>query len=179
MKTQFSEKWKQTDFLSLVGDKQLSLPSYSVFDMTTCELIPLETLELWIYFSYILCYSAFAQSNEVTNSKSENIFLVFQLIFKNFQVTAMWKRVLSFNFTLTLFREETIDVFKVAEVQFEKVKNVKKIVKEMEQQASSTKTGAADIHRERRRYLRGVLKEATTLFHDQPGLLGNQILKLS
>ena len=85
----------------------------------------------------------------------------------------MWKRVLSFNFTLTLFREETIDVFKVAEVQFEKVKNVKKIVKEMEQQATSTKTGAADIHRERRRYLRGVLKEATTLFHDQPGLLGN------
>ena len=67
MKTQFSEKWKQTDFLSLVGDKQLSLPSYSVFDMTTCELIPLETLELWIYFSYILCYSAFAQSNEVLN----------------------------------------------------------------------------------------------------------------
>ena len=86
----------------------------------------------------------------------------------------MWKRVLSFNFTLTLFREETIDVFKVAEVQFEKVKNVKKIVKEMEQQATSTKTGAADIHRERRRYLRGVLKEATTLFHDQPGLLGNK-----
>ena len=91
MKSAFVDKWKKTDFLSLVADKQLNLPSYSVFDMTTCELIPLESIELWIYFSYLLCYSAFSQSTEVT---------------------AMWKRVLTFNFTLTLFRDETIDIFK-------------------------------------------------------------------
>jgi hypothetical protein len=97
--------------LSLVADKQLNLPSYSIFDMTTCELIPLESIELWIYFSYILCYNALSQSNEVT---------------------AMWKRVLTFNFTLTLFRDEVIDVFKVAEIAFEKIKVAKSIVKETE-----------------------------------------------
>ena len=152
MKSAYVDKWKKTDFLSLVADKQLNLPSYSVFDMTTGELIPLESVELWIYFSYLLCYQAFSQSNEVT---------------------AMWKRVLNFNFTLTLFRDETVDVFKLAETTFEKVKVAKRIVKEMETQATSN---AAGIHRERRRYLRAVLKEACVLFHDQPGLLGPKAL---
>ena len=69
MKSAYVDKWKKTDFLSLVADKQLNLPSYSVFDMTTGELIPLESIEIWIYFSYILCYSTFSQSNEVYQSE--------------------------------------------------------------------------------------------------------------
>lgn len=68
----------------------------------------------------------------------------------------MWKRVLTFNFTLTLFRDETIDIFKLAESAFDKVKVAKRIVRETEQQAT---LNAAGIHRERRRYLRGVLRE--------------------
>jgi len=85
----------------------------------------------------------------------------------------MWKRVLTFNFTLTLFRDETVDIFKMAESAFDKVKGAKRICKETEQQTVSNATG---IHRERRRYLRAVLKEACTLFHDQPGLLGPKAL---
>ena len=39
------------------------------------------------------------------------------------EITAMWKRVMSFNFTLTLFRNETINVFKLAEETLDRQKS--------------------------------------------------------
>ena len=43
----FVDKWNKTEFLSMIAApaKSFLTPSYSHFDMTTCELIPLESLE--------------------------------------------------------------------------------------------------------------------------------------
>lgn len=155
-KSAFVEKWQKTEFLSMVATpaKSFLTPSYSHFDMTTCELIPLESLEMWIYFSYLLCYSQFNSSKEIT---------------------AMWKRVMSMNFTLTLFRSDVIDIIKLAESTLERAKEAKKLIKEME---SSAIKRCAATHRERRRYLVHVLKEACIVFKDQPGLLGPRALNI-
>ena len=85
----------------------------------------------------------------------------------------MWKRVMSFNFTLTLFRNETINVFKLAEESLDKLKSAKNIIREAEKKAQQNVT---IVHRERRNYLRGVLKEALLILEDEPGLLAPQIL---
>ena len=52
-------------------------------DMILCEIIPLEDLETWIYFGFILCYNKFSQgkstifhgihSNQHFTSQSEPI----------------------------------------------------------------------------------------------------------
>ena len=63
----------------------------------------------------------------------------------------MWKRVMSFNFTLTLFRNETINIFKLAEETLDKQKSAKNIIREAEKKAQQNVT---IVHRERRNYLR-------------------------
>ena len=34
-------------------------------DMILCEIIPLEDLETWIYFGFILCYNKFSQGKSI------------------------------------------------------------------------------------------------------------------
>ena len=80
---------------------------------------------------------------------------------------------MSFNFTLTLFRNETINVFKLAEETLDKQKSAKNIIREAEKKAQQNVT---IVHRERRNYLRNVLKEALLILEDEPGLLAPQIL---
>ena len=87
----------------------------------------------------------------------------------------MWKRVMSMNFTLTLFRNDVIDVIKMSESTLERAKEAKKLIKEME---SSAIKNCAGTHRERRKYLKNVLKEACLIFRDQPGLLGPRALNV-
>ena len=65
----------------------------------------------------------------------------------------MWKRVMSFNFTLTLFRNETINIFKLAESSLDKLKSAKTIIREVEKKAQQN---VPIVHKERRKYLRSV-----------------------
>ena len=146
-------QWKSSDFLSLLAEhKNFNQIHVSAQDMILCEVIPLEDMESWIYFGFILCYSKFSQ---------------------NEHITAMWKRVMSFNFTLTLFRNETINIFKLAEDSLDRLKSAKTIIREVEKKAQQN---VPIVHKERRRYLRGVAHEALLILEDEPGLLAPQAL---
>ena len=146
-------QWKSSDFLSLLAEhKNFNQIHVSAQDMILCEVIPLEDMECWIYFGFILCYSKFSQ---------------------NEHITAMWKRVMSFNFTLTLFRNETINIFKLAEDSLDRLKSAKTIIREVEKKAQQN---VPIVHKERRRYLRGVAHEALLILEDEPGLLAPQAL---
>ena len=41
-------------------------------DMILCEIIPLEDLETWIYFGFILCYNKFSQGKSIIFVKIVN-----------------------------------------------------------------------------------------------------------
>ena len=120
-------QWKNSDFLSLLSEhKNINQIHMSGQDMILCEIIPLEDLETWIYFGFILCYNKFSQGKSIIFMK----IMIFHRclgrlnwLFSVNEITAMWKRVMSFNFTLTLFRNETINVFKLAEETLDRQKS--------------------------------------------------------
>ena len=80
---------------------------------------------------------------------------------------------MSFNFTLTLFRNETINIFKLAESSLDKLKSAKTIIREVEKKAQQN---VPIVHKERRKYLRSVAHEALLILEDEPGLLAPQAL---
>jgi len=64
-------QWKNSDFLSLLSEhKNINQIHMSGQDMILCEIIPLEDLETWIYFGFILCYNKFSQGKFVILSSA-------------------------------------------------------------------------------------------------------------
>ena len=61
--------------------------------------------------------------NMMPHGKADSKMQKRESLFSVNEITAMWKRVMSFNFTLTLFRNETINVFKLAEETLDRRKS--------------------------------------------------------
>ena len=53
-------QWKNSDFLSLLAEhKAFNQIHMSSQNMILSEIVPLEDMESWIYFGFILCYNKF------------------------------------------------------------------------------------------------------------------------
>ena len=53
-------QWRNSDFLSLLSEhKAFNQIHMSSQNMILCEIIPLEDMEIWIYFGFLLCYNKF------------------------------------------------------------------------------------------------------------------------
>ena len=75
-------QWKNSDFLSLLSEhKNINQIHMSGQDMILCEIIPLEDLETWIYFGFILCYNKFSQGKSIIFVK----IVIFQQIMTGFE----------------------------------------------------------------------------------------------
>ncbi|CAG07078.1 unnamed protein product, partial [Tetraodon nigroviridis] len=145
-----AEQWRNAQLLSL-----LSLPA-AMLDPThcetmACEYLSMEVMERWITIGFMLCHTSLN-----TNQASQEL----------------WKMALRSSFHLTLTRDEILNIHKVSEDLFDNMKGYNKRVADIKECKDYAIVNSGAIHRERRHFLRGTLKELFNVLEDEPGLLG-------
>uniref|UniRef100_A0A672YJ26 NCK associated protein 1 like n=1 Tax=Sphaeramia orbicularis TaxID=375764 RepID=A0A672YJ26_9TELE len=142
-----AEQWRSAQLLSL-----LSAPA-TMLDPACCDTVSLSSFiylshsERWIGF--LLCHSSL-NSHQASQE--------------------LWKMALRSGLYLTLTRDETLNIHKVSEDLFDSFKGYSKRVADIKE----CRDGA--MHRERRQFLRGAMKELYKVLEDEPGLLGPKAL---
>ncbi|XP_071795826.1 nck-associated protein 1-like isoform X3 [Asterias amurensis] len=145
---------RSQEMLSLVSKPALLLnPAQS--ETMRCEYLSLDTMERWIILGFLVC-PTLLQSNE--------------------RAHALWKPALQWGFCITLFRDEVLMFHKFIELFFDTIKGFHKRVLEVKECCNFALLNAPSVHRDRRKFLRGALKELVTILSDQPGLLGPKAL---
>ncbi|KAJ8259356.1 hypothetical protein COCON_G00183680 [Conger conger] len=161
MFVEYEQPWKKLmeefgPHTKLVTEAVLSLQLVpACCDTIPCEYLPMEVMERWIIMGFLLCHSSLS-----VNPASMDL----------------WKMALRSGLHLTLIRDELLNIHKVTEDCFDGIKGYSKRIadiKECREQAIAT-CGA--LHRERRLFLRGALKELYKVLEDEPGLLGPKAL---
>uniref|UniRef100_A0A667X2V1 NCK associated protein 1 like n=1 Tax=Myripristis murdjan TaxID=586833 RepID=A0A667X2V1_9TELE len=147
-----AEQWRSAQLLSLLSAPAAMLDP-ACCDTMACEYLSMEVMERWIIIGFLLCHSSLN-----THAPSQDL----------------WKMALRSGLYLTLTRDELLNIHKVTEDLFD-IRYGKRIadIKECREYVIAN-SGA--IHRERRHFLRGALKELTKVLEDEPGLLGPKAL---
>ncbi|XP_029682834.1 nck-associated protein 1-like [Takifugu rubripes] len=149
-----AEQWRNAQLLSL-----LSLPAAMLdpahCDTMACEYLSMEVMERWITIGFLLCHTSLN-----TNQASQEL----------------WKMGLRSGFYLTLTRDEFLNIHKVSEDLFDTMKGYSKRVADIKECKDYAIVNSGAIHRERRHFLRGALKELLNVLEDEPGLLGPKAL---
>uniref|UniRef100_A0A3P9HZN5 NCK associated protein 1 like n=1 Tax=Oryzias latipes TaxID=8090 RepID=A0A3P9HZN5_ORYLA len=148
------EQWRRAQLLSL-----LSIPAAMMepacCDTMTCEYLSMEVMERWIIIGFLLCHSSLN-----TNQTS----------------LELWKMALRSGLYLTLIRDEVFNIHKVTEDIFDNFKGYSKRVADIKECREHVLINCGAMHRERRKFLRGALKELSQVLADEPGLLGPKAL---
>uniref|UniRef100_A0A3P9MIA7 NCK associated protein 1 like n=1 Tax=Oryzias latipes TaxID=8090 RepID=A0A3P9MIA7_ORYLA len=148
------EQWRRAQLLSL-----LSIPAAMMepacCDTMTCEYLSMEVMERWIIIGFLLCHSSLN-----TNQTSMEL----------------WKMALRSGLYLTLIRDEVFNIHKVTEDIFDNFKGYSKRVADIKECREHVLINCGAMHRERRKFLRGALKELSQVLADEPGLLGPKAL---
>uniref|UniRef100_A0A8C4GQB0 Nck-associated protein 1-like n=1 Tax=Dicentrarchus labrax TaxID=13489 RepID=A0A8C4GQB0_DICLA len=153
-----AEQWRSAQLLSLLSAPAAMLEPACCNTMA-CEYLSMEVMERWIIIGFLLCHTSLN-----TNQASQEL----------------WKMALRSGLYLTLTRDEVLNIHKVSEDLFDCFKGyVSCIATVFENQISMSipyviVSGA--MHRERRHFLRGALKELFKVLEDEPGLLGPKAL---
>ncbi|XP_028303425.1 nck-associated protein 1-like [Gouania willdenowi] len=148
------EQWRSAQLLSLLSAPAAMLdPACS--DTMSCEFLPMEVMERWIIFGFLLCHGTLN-----TNQAS----------------LELWKMGLQSGFFFTLTRDEVINIHKVSEDLFDSFKGYSKRVADIRECREYVLTNSGALHKERRQYLRGAMKELFAVLEDEPGLLGPKAL---
>ncbi|XP_038642235.1 nck-associated protein 1-like [Scyliorhinus canicula] len=149
-----ADDWRSAHLLSVISVPVMMLTP-AVSDTMQCEYLSLEIMERWIIIGFLLCHNSLNLDPSCLR---------------------LWKEAMQCSLCIELFRDEVIFHHKVAEELFNSMKGYSKRIadsKECREEAAS-KGGA--IHRERRIFLRGAVKELSTILAEEPGLLGPKIL---
>ncbi|NWY07564.1 NCKPL protein, partial [Nothoprocta ornata] len=175
-RNQGAEQWRSAQLLSLLGTAGTMLSPASS-DTAACEYLSLEVMERWIILGFLACPGALAGA----------------------RCQELWRRALQGSLRVTLLRDESLPVHRATEELLGTMKGFGKRVadvKECKEQAVAhrwvqggdmggpggprvsphrgARSGA--LHRARRGYLRGALRELEALLADQPGLLAPKAL---
>lgn len=153
MRTITAQEWRKSQILSLVANPtQLFNPVQT--DTIQCEYLPLDQLEKWITFGFMLAHPYLNQP------------IALDLFNKSLQC----------GWCISIFRDEIIHTHSFVQSFFESIKVPSKRISELKEAHSIVLQKTTNIHRERRKFLRTALKELCLILTDQPGLLGPKIL---
>nr|XP_020476127.1 nck-associated protein 1-like isoform X1 [Monopterus albus]XP_020476199.1 nck-associated protein 1-like isoform X1 [Monopterus albus]XP_020476271.1 nck-associated protein 1-like isoform X1 [Monopterus albus] len=145
-----AEQWRSAQLLSLLSNPAAMMDP-ACCDTMTCEYLSTEVMERWIIIGFLLCHSSLN-----TNQASQEL----------------WKMALRSGLYLTLTRDEVLNIHKVSEDLFDSIKGYSKRV----ECRDHVIVNCGAMHRERRHFLRGAMKELFKVLEDEPGLLGPKAL---
>uniref|UniRef100_A0A8B9P1Z2 NCK associated protein 1 like n=1 Tax=Apteryx owenii TaxID=8824 RepID=A0A8B9P1Z2_APTOW len=153
-RNQAAEQWRSDQLLSLLSTAGTMLSPASS-DTMACEYLSLEVMERWIILGFLVCPGALAASP---------------------QCLELWRLALQGSLHVTLVRDEALAVHKVTEELLGALKGYGKRVADVKECKEHAVAHSGALHRGRRTYLRGALRELEALLADQPGLLGPKAL---
>ncbi|KAK2861910.1 hypothetical protein Q5P01_001443 [Channa striata] len=149
-----AEKWRGAQLLSLLSTPAAMLdPACS--DTVACEYLSMEVMERWIIIGFLLCHSSLNNNQESQD---------------------LWKMALRSGLYLTLTRDEILNIHKVSEDLFDSIKGYNKRIADIKECREYVMVNSGAMHRERRQFLRGAMKELFKVLDDEPGLLGPKAL---
>uniref|UniRef100_A0A663EN74 NCK associated protein 1 like n=1 Tax=Aquila chrysaetos chrysaetos TaxID=223781 RepID=A0A663EN74_AQUCH len=152
-RNQGAEQWRSDQLLSLLSTTGTMLSPASS-DTMACEYLSLEVMERWILMGFLVCPGALGSSP---------------------QCLELWRLALQGSLYVTLLRDEALQVHKVTEELLGRCRWSAVVgVRGWGDFAGSP--GGGSLHRGRRAYLRGAVRELEVLLEDQPGLLGPKAL---
>ncbi|GAA6228038.1 nck-associated protein 1-like [Lates japonicus] len=149
-----AEQWRSAQLLSLLSAPAAMLDP-ACCDTMACEYLSMEVMERWIIICFMLCHSSL-------NSNQASL--------------ELWKMALRSGLYLTLTRDEALNIHKVTEDLFDSFKGYSKRVADIKECREHVIVNCGAMHRERRHFLRGALKELFNVLEDEPGLLGPKAL---
>ncbi|CAN9511818.1 unnamed protein product [Ophioblennius macclurei] len=149
-----AEQWRSAQLLSLLSAPATMLDPVCC-DTMACEYLSMEVMERWIIIGFLLCHSSLN-----TNQAS----------------LELWKMALRSGLYLTLIRDEVLNIHKVSEDLFDNIKGYSKRVADIKECREHVLTNSGAMHRDRRQFLRGAMKELFKVLEDEPGLLGPKAL---
>uniref|UniRef100_A0A8D3CE28 Nck-associated protein 1-like n=1 Tax=Scophthalmus maximus TaxID=52904 RepID=A0A8D3CE28_SCOMX len=149
-----AEQWRSAQLLSLLSAPAAMLDP-ACCDTMACEYLSIEVMERWIIVGFLLCHSSL-NNNQASQE--------------------LWKMALRSGLYLTLTRDESLIIHKVTEDLFDSIKGYSKRVADIKECREHALLNCGAMHRERRQFLRGVLKELFKILEDEPGLLGPKAL---
>ncbi|CAG9537731.1 unnamed protein product [Cercopithifilaria johnstoni] len=146
--------WRNAQMLSLVASPQQILYAAQT-DTIACEYLSLDVMDRWIILGVLVCHNTLLNDSVIAN---------------------LWQRALQTGLAIRLFRDEILIVHQTVQSVFENVKSYSKKLQEVKDHYSVALQTSLTVHRDRRRFLRGTLRELCLLIKDQIGLLGPKIL---
>uniref|UniRef100_A0A672IW50 NCK associated protein 1 like n=1 Tax=Salarias fasciatus TaxID=181472 RepID=A0A672IW50_SALFA len=149
-----AEQWRSAQLLSLLSAPAAMLDP-ACCDTMACEYLSMEVMERWIIIGFLLCHSSL-NTNQAT--------------------LELWKMALRSGLYLTLTRDEVLNIHKVSEDLFDNIKGYSKRVADIKECRDHVLVNSGAMHRERRQFLRGAMKELFKVLEDEPGLLGPKAL---
>ncbi|XP_024916014.1 nck-associated protein 1-like isoform X2 [Cynoglossus semilaevis] len=149
-----AEQWRSAQLLSLLSAPATMLDP-ACCDTVACEYLPMEVMERWIIIGFLLCHSSLS-SNQTSQE--------------------LWKMALRSSYYITLTRDEMLNAHKVSEDIFDSMKGYGKRVADIKECREHFLINCGAIHREKRHFLRGAMKELLNVLEDEPGLLGPKAL---
>uniref|UniRef100_A0A665TKF3 NCK associated protein 1 like n=1 Tax=Echeneis naucrates TaxID=173247 RepID=A0A665TKF3_ECHNA len=149
-----AEQWRSAQLLSLLSTPGAMLEP-TACDTMACEYLPMEVMERWIIIGFLLCHSSL-NNNQASQE--------------------LWKMALRSGLYVTLARDEVLNIHKVSEDLFDGIKGYGKRVADIKECREYVIANCGALHRERRHFLRGALKELFNVLEDEPGLLGPKAL---
>uniref|UniRef100_A0A3B4UXM3 NCK associated protein 1 like n=1 Tax=Seriola dumerili TaxID=41447 RepID=A0A3B4UXM3_SERDU len=149
-----AEQWRSAQLLSLLSAPATMLDP-ACCDTMACEYLSMEVMERWIIIGFLLCHSSLN-----TNQASQEL----------------WKMALRSGLYLTLTRDEILNIHKVSEDLFDSIKGYGKRIADIKECREHVILNCGAMHRERRHFLRGAMKELFHVLEDEPGLLGPKAL---
>ncbi|XP_068598431.1 nck-associated protein 1-like [Brachionichthys hirsutus] len=149
-----AEQWRSAQLLSLLSAPAAMLDP-ACCDTMAFEYLSMEVMERWIIIGFLLCHSSL-NSNQASQD--------------------LWKMALRSGLNLTLTRGEVLNIHKVSEDLLDSLKGYSKRVADIKECRDYAVVNSGAIHRERRHFLRGAIKELYSVLEDEPGLLGPKAL---
>uniref|UniRef100_A0A8C2UFW5 NCK associated protein 1 like n=1 Tax=Coturnix japonica TaxID=93934 RepID=A0A8C2UFW5_COTJA len=153
-RNQGSDQWRNDQLLSLLSSAG-SMLSPASSDTMACEYLSLEVMERWILIGFLVCPGALGASP---------------------QCLELWRLALQGSLYITLLRDEALQIHKVTEELLSSLKGYGKRVADLKECKEHAVAHSGSLHRGRRLYLRGAVRELEALLEDQPGLLGPKAL---
>lgn len=148
-----AEHWRREQLLSLLSTPGAML-SPTACDSMACEYLSLEVMERWILTGFLLCPAALAAP----------------------PCRQLWRGALRGSLHIALLRDELLPVHKATEELLGSLKGYGKRVADVKECKEHAVAHSGSLHRDRRLFLRGAVRELEALLRDQPGLLGPKAL---
>ncbi|XP_062462625.1 nck-associated protein 1-like, partial [Pezoporus occidentalis] len=149
-RSQDAERWRGERDLSLLS-APAALLSPCASDSMPCEYLSLEVMERWILLGFLLCPCALGSAAPCLQ---------------------LWRRALRGSLRVSLLREEALEVHGAAEELLGGVRGCGKRVADVKECRDYAVAHSGSLHRGRRRFLCGALRELEAALSQEPAVLG-------